>query len=323
MLECGFDMSLLIIDLPRADRCGDRDWFITIDAFKTALARTGACGGVLAVLPESLTETLAQDLMTHGIAPLAGIEEGLDAIEAAADIGVSWSSPSPQLRGMQPLADGTETVLSEWESKQRLAAAGLTIPAGELAGSLEDAGNVFDRIGKPVVIKAASRELTHKSEHGAVRLDITTRAGATRAAQALLPISGQLLVERMVDDGIAEVIVGVNRDPRIGLTLLLGSGGELVELIGDNVLLLPPVTRMEVEEAVNTLKAGTLLAGFRGRPAGDLAALVDAVLAIQQFALDNAGALLELDVNPIIVRADGRGAVAVDAFVRIIEREPT
>ena len=113
------------------------------------------------------------------------------------------------------------------------------------------------------------------------------------------------------------MIVGLSRDPQVGLTLLLGSGGELVELVGDRVLLLPPATRAEIEAAVAGLKVGALIAGFRGRPAGDLAALVDTILAIQQFALDNAESLIELDVNPVIVRSRGNGAIAVDALMRV------
>ena len=120
----------------------------------------------------------------------------------------------------------------------------------------------------------------------------------TAAAGALLPLSGKLLIERMVADGVAEVIVGVNRDPQVGLTLLLGSGGELVELMGDHVLLIPPATRKEIESAVAGLKVSALIAGFRGRPKGDLAALVDAILAIQKFALDNADSLIELGRQP-------------------------
>ena len=323
MSGCGFDMSLLVIDLPRGDRCADDNWRIALDAFEAALDRTRGRGGVLATLPESLTETLAEDLMTRGIVPLAGIDDGLAAVEAAADVGQSWASPLPLLEGLRPLANDREVVLTEWETKQRLSGAGVTVPPGELASDPESAVRAAERVGKPVVVKAVSRELTHKSEQGAVRLNLDAPAEVATAAGALLPIGGQLLVERMVGDGVAEVIVGVNRDPQVGLTLLLGSGGELVELVGDRVLLIPPASRTEIEAAIAQLKVAALIAGFRGRPAGDLAALVDEVIAIQRFALDNAGNLLELDVNPVIVRPAGHGAVAVDAFMRITRGNPT
>lgn len=323
VLACRFDMSLLVIDLPRDDRCADADWRITLESFATACDRTGARGGVLATLPESLTEQLADELMERGIVPLAGVHEGLAAIEAAADIGEAWEVPLPRLDGLQPLNPGSEITLNEWEAKQWLALAGVPVPRGELVNHLRDVMSAAERIGNPAVVKAVGPHLTHKSEKGAVRLNLTGAPEIIAAAGALMPLGDKVLIEGMVEDGIAEVIVGVHRDPQVGLTLLLGSGGELVELVADRVLLIPPATQAEIETAVGGLKAGVLLAGFRGRPAGDLAALVDTILAIQQFAIDNADSLIELDVNPVIVRSQGNGAVAVDALMRLAEGDPT
>ena len=121
--------------------------------------------------------------------------------------------------------------------------------------------------------------------------------------------------------GLAEVIVGCQRDPVIGPYLLLGSGGVLVELIADSVLLPLPASRAEIEEALSRLKVAQLLAGYRGKPLGDRPALIDAVEAIQRLALSEAGRLIELDVNPVIVRPQGKGVVAVDAFMRIVKGE--
>ena len=140
---------------------------------------------------------------------------------------------------------------------------------------------------------------------------------------ASLPLGDSLLVERMVGDGVAEVIVGVNRDPQVGLILVIGSGGELVELVGDRVVLLALASREEIEAAVSGLKVAALIEGFRGRPPGDRAALVDAVLAVQRFALDLADHLIELDLNPLIVRPAGRGVAAVGALMRLAEADPT
>jgi hypothetical protein len=103
----------------------------------------------------------------------------------------------------------------------------------------------------------------------------------------------------------------------MGLYLLLGSGGVLVELIGDSRLMLLPASRAEVAEAIGSLKVAKLLAGFRGKPAGDVEAAIDAVMAVQNYALAHAGDLLEIDVNPLIVRPEGQGAVAVDALIRL------
>lgn len=125
----------------------------------------------------------------------------------------------------------------------------------------------------------------------------------------------------MVGDAVAEVIVGVSRDPQVGLVLVVGSGGLLAELVGDRVVLLAPASREEIEAALSGLKVAALVEGFRGRPAGDRTALVDAVLAVQRFAFDRADRLIELDVNPLIVRPARRGVAAVDAVLRLVPKD--
>ena len=325
MLGGGFDLALLVIDPPRTDRCDDREWHVTLDAFDAALGRTGARGCVLATLPESFPEALSEDLLARGIAPLAGIEEGLAAVEAAADIGEAWAGERFELEGSDPLASVGDhaIVLSEWDAKRRLFRAGVPIPAGAIARSPEDAVAAAAGMGGPVAVKAVGRGLGHKSEKGAVRLGLEAQDEIGAAARALLALGDALLVERMVEDAVAEVIVGLRRDPQVGLVLLVGSGGELVELVGDRAVLLAPATRAEVESALAGLRVAALVDGFRGRPVGDREALVDAVLAVQEFALNHADRLIELDVNPLIVRPAGRGVVAVDALMRVARGDQT
>ena len=329
MLGCGFDLALLVIDPPRTDRCDDAEWHVTFDAFEAALRRTGARGGVLATLPESFPEALSQDLLARVIAPLAGVEEGLAAVEAAADIGEAWAAgrlaAEIEMGGPHPLpgGGGRGTVLSEREAKERLARAGVPVPPGEVVRSPGEAMAAAVRVGAPVAVKAVGRGLAHKSEKGAVRLGLEAPAEIEAAARALLPLGDYLLVESMVGDGVAEVIVGVSRDPQVGLVLVVGSGGLLAELAGDRVVLLVPASREEIEAALAGLKAAALVDGFRGRPAGDRAALVDAVLAVQRFALDRADRLIELDVNPLIVRPAGCGVCAVDAVLRLAPKDPS
>ena len=121
----------------------------------------------------------------------------------------------------------------------------------------------------------------------------------------------------MITDGVAELLVGVGRDSVFGLYLVIGSGGILVELLGDRRILMLPATATEIRAAIDSLKAGELMRGYRGRAAGDREAAVAAVLVIQEFALEQQDRLLELDVNPLIVRPRGRGVVAVDALIRL------
>ena len=128
-----------------------------------------------------------------------------------------------------------------------------------------------------------------------------------------------MLVERFSDGIVAELIVGLHRDPELGLMLTLGSGGVLVELLGDSTTLLLPVSEAEVRSALAELRCAPLLAGHRGQPAADVDAAVAAVIRIADFAVAHRTRLQELDVNPLAVLEQGRGAVALDALVRLTE----
>src|SRR5690606_2908207 len=124
-----------------------------------------------------------------------------------------------------------------------------------------------------------------------------------------------LYVERMVESGAVELIVGVVRDPVFGPVLTVGSGGVLVELLADSATLLLPTSRAEVVAALRGLRLFPLLDGYRGRPKADLEAAVDAILDIARFAVDNADRIVEMDINPLIVCAEGHGAWIADALV--------
>ena len=133
-------------------------------------------------------------------------------------------------------------------------------------------------------------------------------------------LSDHFLVEQMVEDAVAELIVGVGRDPQFGLFLTIGAGGIFVELLRQVEHVLLPADRSEIELALRRLPLFKVLAGFRGRAACDLPALVEAIFAIARFAGDHSGKLEELEVNPLL--ALPKGVVAVDAMIRIRENAP-
>ena len=166
------------------------------------------------------------------------------------------------------------------------AKAGLPVPPGRRAGNAAEAVAAASALGFPVALKALG--IAHKSEHGAVRLDLRDEAAVRDAAAALSGLGTGLYVERMVTGGVAELIVGVTSDPIFGPVMTIGSGGVLVELLKDSATLLLPATRADIEAALRGLKLFPLLDGFRGRPKADLDATIDAISGIADFAVANA-----------------------------------
>jgi acyl-CoA synthetase (NDP forming) len=271
---------------------------------------------VLATLPDCLPERVAEALIAAGIVPLLGIDEALAAAEAAADIGAAQAAAMP-VPLLAAGSAGSAATLDEWQGKQLLAEQGVAHPGGRRVADPAQAVAAAEALGWPVVVKAVGAALAHKSELGAVALGLRDAAAVREAAERMARLGEALLVEPMVTDGVAELIVGIARDPQVGLCLVLGSGGVLVELLADRALLLLPVTAAEVRAALLGLRSAPLLRGFRGRPAGDVDAVVGTILAVAHFAEVNAERLVELDINPLIVRPAGHGAVAADVLIRL------
>jgi acetyl-CoA synthetase len=159
--------------------------------------------------------------------------------------------------------------------------------------------------------------LEHKTEVGGVILNVRTLADARAAAMRLAKLSDTLLVEEMLTDAVLEILIGVIVDPQFGQVLVLGAGGVLTEVLSDSVSLLPPWTDESVAAGLQRLTIRKLYGGYRGKPAADIPALIDTILAVARYASANVGTLVELDVNPVIVRPAGLGAVAVDALIRL------
>jgi acetyl-CoA synthetase len=265
-------------------------------------------------------EQVRQRCLAGGVAPLQGQREGLEAMALAAAVGRRWRTD--QQTALQiPSAShaGAARTLTEREGKQALAAFGVAIPRGDLAPP-NRAAELAASLGYPVVMKASGAHLAHKSEAGGVVLNIRTAADAAAAAERLSQLSATLLVEEMLTDGVAEVLVGVILDPQFGQVLVLASGGIFAEILSDSVSLLPPWNGAAIRRGLAQLSVAKLLNGFRGKPRGDLAALSELVLGITRYASAHIEQLVELDVNPVIVRPNGLGAVAVDTLIRM--REP-
>lgn len=314
MLSNGYDCTVLVLDYPAEATSDTSEWEITERALIAATLATGQRAVVVATLPENFPAAARDRLLSAGIAPMQGIEECLLAIRAAAFTGVVAERHALVSAVAAVALNGNKAIVcDEARSKAELSAFGLPIPSGYVCSAAE-ATDTAEALGFPVVVKALSTEIPHKSEAGAVRLNVGDRDGVRAAVGAMVRYSDRFLVEEMVASPVAELIIGVNRDPQFGLTLLLGAGGTLVELLDDTASLLLPTTREEIVAALATLKIAKVVYGYRGAAAGDIDALVDAVEAVVAYANANSDSLIELDVNPLLVMADG--AVAADAFIR-------
>ncbi|MGH8982413.1 MAG: acetate--CoA ligase family protein [Acidimicrobiia bacterium] len=216
---------------------------------------------------------------------------------------------------------GSGGALSEHASKELLAVYGIRSTRDVLCGSAEDAVRAADEIGFPVVMKVSSPALTHKSDLGLVRVGVSspdevhavydelTRTALEHASGA--DVDG-LLVCEMVSGGL-ETVVGVSRDELFGPVVMVGLGGVFVEVLGDVTFRVPPFGREDAERMLRELRGFPLLAGARGAEPADVEALVDVIMRVQRLALDLAGEVAELDVNPLVVLPEG--AVALDALV--------
>jgi acyl-CoA synthetase (NDP forming)/very-short-patch-repair endonuclease len=314
MVGCGFDLSMLVLDFPRLDRCSDASWDSAVRAIASARKATGGRVAVVATMPENMPEARSEQLISLGLAPLLGLDEALAAAEAAAAIAEGWKTPAPAPVMLGVGADAKAHTLDEAAAKAALAGHGLPVPEGAIATTPQGAAAIAGEIGFPVVLKG--RGIAHKTEAGAIRLGLRS-AEAVAAAARSMDFAESWLVERMVEGAVAELILGVVRDPVYGYTLTIGAGGILTELLADCATMMIPATEAEIRAALAGLKTAALLTGYRGRAHGNLDAVVSACMALQAYVAEIDDRLEELDINPLMVTP--HGAVAADALIRLRE----
>jgi acyl-CoA synthetase (NDP forming) len=317
-MRSGYDAVGFMLDFPPEGKADSASFDAAIDVYIEASHGAPARVALIASLPETLSARVRKRCLDGGVIPLQGQREALEALASAGAVGIAWrSGPGVELRRPPAQPSSVEVrALSESEGKAALAAFGVTVPRSSLVVPAE-AASCAEALGFPVVIKAVGAHLEHKTEVGGVVLNVRTAADAEAAARRLSPLSDTLLVEEMIGDGVAEILVGVIVDPQFGQVLVLGAGGVLTELLSDSATLLPPWTRESIGSALRGLKVAALLAGHRGKPAGDIDALIDIVLGVTRYASAHVSKLQEIDVNPVIVRPAGKGAAAVDALIRL------
>jgi acyl-CoA synthetase (NDP forming) len=313
-------ITLLAVDLPPMD--DDHSWYANI--IRPLLSKLRNPLAVLGHLSAATSVRQADELRELGIPVLMGTETGLRATRhvveysayqrdrtARADAEPSRAPRPENLSELRERLRGASGALGEHESKQLLAAYGLTTTREAKTRTLTETLSAADEIGYPVALKTCAD--LHKTERDGVRLGIANREELSKAYSDFEErLGGEVLVQQMIAQG-TELILGVVNDPQFGPMLTLGTGGVFVEVLKDVSMLTIPATPNAVRKVLMGLRGAALLKGARGKAPADIDAIIDAVTGLSALAEDLGELISEIDVNPLVALPDR--AVVVDALI--------
>ncbi len=307
--------NLVVLDYPEETLCDGSEWDLAVQAAAQAADSADSTVAVVSSLHENLPESVQHKIKGYGMVPMLGLEECIGAIAGA----WSFTKAKERLPALAPLPPGSSSLarqpLSECQSKQILRQAGIQTVDGMLARTTDELGSIADKLGYPLAAKVSDPDIVHKTDVGGVVLSIHNEAELIRAFQLLKQISDEILIERMAAPPLLECLVGLRKHAQFGYILIVGAGGRWTELLDDTSVLLLPVDQAELREALAALKIGRLLGGYRG-PAADLEALVEAVMRLISYCINEGSGLTEVEINPLFIYAETDGVVAVDAVIR-------
>jgi acyl-CoA synthetase (NDP forming) len=326
------DMLLLQEALPREPGSARAENYIAMVEAYAATARKP----IAFVTPVSHGQTEHSRALRERAPHVSFLQEANKALRAIAAVAraraqeqLAGTAPSTERRPTPEQSDAIahararasniSTALDEFESKQLLRAYGIMGPAEALVTSAAEALRAADRIGYPVVLKAVAAELTHKSDVGAVALDLLDAGELAAEYEAMSQRLRQhavtgMLVCRQIRGGL-ELVLGLHRDPEMGLVAMAGSGGILLELVRDVAFCMPPVSPEKARDMIARTRAGALLDGYRGGGALDSEAVVAALVSLGDLAVDLGDVLESVDINPFVALLPGQGGLALDALV--------
>ena len=327
MLTDGADLTFLVIDFPREELAGAESWMVAIDALIEASKQTQSPVAIVATVPENIPDGVAQQLLDAGIASLNGIEEAMDATVAAASVGQLSVFPAALVLTTTVTTTVTTAVktavkarpsdqaetLTEHHAKQLLLEIGLDVPAFAVANNEDALVKAAFKIGYPLVLKISG--VAHKTEQDGVVLDIKDDNELCIAAEQLFEKSSELLIEPFSNGVVAELLVGIVREPSGLLLLTIGSGGVLTELLSDTKSLLLPTDPEQIASAIAELKIAGLLQGYRNKPAADIKAIAAQIYKLCDWANSHANKIHEIEINPLLCLPDR--AIVADALIRM------
>ena len=306
------DTAVLLQDYPAAGLDSSKSFYrADAIAFAEATAEKGLPAIICATLPENMDLETRQLLISKGVAPMQGIHETLNAIQDSAN----WKEARSYILSEKPehllraIPSSEKRVLPESEGKDWFKRNSFNVPEGKIV-SAQQLGKAANAVGYPVALKMISRRLAHKTEAGAVVLNLkdegSLRLAASKmksdvAAYDAKAVSDLFLVEAMSPTPLAELIINFRQDPQFGAALVLGSGGVLVELLADSATLLLPTRPVEIIRVLKSLRVGRLLEGFRGRPAADIEQVATEIYKLSVTYQKNMKTIAEIEINPLFV----------------------
>jgi acetate---CoA ligase (ADP-forming) len=276
----------------------------------------------------------AKALREAGLVQIGGTRQGLGAIDRVARYMMEQKPvrTSADRRGLQLgellAARPGRRAINEYDSKRLLSGFGVPITREVRVATIAEAESAARELSYPVVLKALSDEIPHKTELGLVAIGLKNDEELARACAQMSerlarldppPSERAFLVQEFVADGV-ELFAGVSRDPDFGLSLAVGMGGTAIEVTRDFALRMLPLREGDAEAMIAEVRGAALLASVRGAPAADVGSVVACLEALADFAQQNADVLDEVDLNPIKALPQGRGCVVVDAL--IVARAP-
>ena len=317
MISGNFAATMLLLDWPRTQESEQKEWDLTLLALSDAISGTGEKAIVLASIADCMPKRIIKKCQKYGIAPMIGMDICLKALNHSYRIGLAFENSSMQsIEILRSLSHPSKiSNLTEFEGKKLLKKYDVPIPDGEIVTSTSEALMAAEKIHYPLTLKVSNADLAHKTELGAVLLNINDSKVLEKACQDLFKIGPSLLLEKMVQDSVTELIIGMANDPIFGKYIIIGSGGILVELFKDTIPLLFPVSREDVSLALSQLKVFPIIKGFRNNPEGDIEAIINCVMSVVK--LINENDIIELDINPLLVLKRGNGVIAVDALIKL------
>ncbi len=218
--------------------------------------------------------------------------------------------------------ESNQTVLTEFESKELLREIGIPVPVQKLTISKKETVSAAEEIGFPIVLKLMAEDVVHKSDTGAVKLNLQSKEDVDKAYDELMQIPSQrekkISVQKMADEPITELIIGMTTDPQFGPALMFGIGGILVELLEDVSFRIAPITEYDAKEMIHEIKGFPILDGYRGKPKADIKAIINVLLTISDLVVKHEE-INEMDLNPVFIYE--KGLICVDARIILKKKE--